>query len=137
VFFGKLARKVFEQEDGEDFLFEHSPGEQPVGNLNKELETALFENFAAILSRKSPQVRRVPAVRFDVLFEEPLHALGMLGGTVARRTARISAATFDGPGFAGTRSTLVPKVCIRDGVTGCQNSATFKNREGHEFTRAD
>src|SRR5580693_2413020 len=59
-----------------------------IGNLHQEFEAAFLLQFSSKADGGSAQVCGIPAVRFDFIFEKPLHALSMLGGTpVLQRAA--------------------------------------------------
>lgn len=75
----ELGIEPLQQEHSGDFLFQHGPGKKFVRNLYNEIESELFPNLAPETSRCPAQVGRVPAVRFDLILEEPLHTCGMLG----------------------------------------------------------
>jgi len=79
----ELAREILEQENPENLLFENTPGEQLIGDLNQEFESMLIEDLAPRFACQGPKVIRVPAVGFDVFFEEPLHASCVLWGAAA------------------------------------------------------
>jgi hypothetical protein len=79
----QLAWEFLEQENPENFLFEYTSGEELVGNLNKEFEPMLVEDFAARLACEGPQLIGVPAARRNLFFEKPLHAACVPGRAIA------------------------------------------------------
>src|SRR5690242_12939659 len=79
----KLVCEVLKKEDSQNLFFQNSASEQLVGNLNEELETLFLEDFGAHFAGEAPQCCRIPAVRFNVLFEKPLHTFCVLGGASA------------------------------------------------------
>ena len=79
----QLVGKRLEQQHSADLLFQYVTGEETVGDLNKKFEPLLVENFSLCFAREPAQVVRVPAVRLDVFFEEPLHAFCVFPRTSA------------------------------------------------------
>lgn len=75
----ELAIKFLEQEHGGYLFFQHRSGEKVIGDLDQEIESVLLSHFPAKTDSGAAQVRRVPAVRLDFIFEEPLHARSVLG----------------------------------------------------------
>src|SRR5271170_1992133 len=84
----ELAIKFLEQKHGDYLFFQHQAGEKAIGDLDQEIEPVLFSHLPAKTDSGAAQVCRVPAVRLDFIFEEPLRACGMLGGaTVFQKAA--------------------------------------------------
>ena len=54
-------------------------GEELIRDLHQKLEIVLPQNFFPAAPYRSPQGGRIPAMRFDFVFEEPLNAGRMLG----------------------------------------------------------
>src|SRR5580692_1443673 len=96
----KLAVEFLQQEYGDYLFFQHGAGEKTIGNLDQEIEPAFFPYFSAKTDGGTAQVCRIPAVRFDLVFEEPLHAGGVLGGTAVFERASNVGGDDGGRGFA-------------------------------------
>src|SRR5271170_5204340 len=75
----ELAIEFLQQEHGDYLFVQHRAQEKAIGDLDQKIEPALFSHFPAKTDSGAAQIWRVPAVRFDFIFEEPLHARGMLG----------------------------------------------------------
>ena len=61
-----------------------------IGNVNQKIEPVFFSYFATKTHGGAAQIGRIPAVRFDFIFEEPLHTRGVFGGaTVFQRVANL------------------------------------------------
>ena len=101
----KLAIQFLQQEHGGNFFFEHRAGEKLIGNLNQKIEPLFFSHFPPETHGCTPQVRRIPSVRFDFVFEKPLHTRGMHGRTaVSQCTADLGGD--EGRGGLGLRHGL-------------------------------
>ena len=83
----ETGRRLFEQEDRNDLVFEDAAPEQPIRDLCQELKPSFLAYRAPETERQPPQVSCVPAMRFYFFFKEPLHAFGMFGGTFALKNA--------------------------------------------------
>ena len=51
-----------------------------IGDLDQEIESVLFPYLSAKTDGDAAQVRRVPAMRLDFIFEEPRHSGCMFSG---------------------------------------------------------
>src|SRR3984957_19378282 len=75
----ELGIEFLQEERGGYFFFQHRSGKKLIGNVHEEIESELFSNLPPETSRRPAQVGGVPAMRLDLIFEEPLHAGGVLG----------------------------------------------------------
>ena len=69
----EIASRFLEQEHCKDFFFKRATAEKLVGYLYQEVEADFFLNGSPVVDGQPPQVSRVPAVRFNFVFEEPFH----------------------------------------------------------------
>src|ERR1700722_10538301 len=76
----KLAIESLQQEHGDEFLFQDRPRKKLVRNLHQKVQSELLSDFPTRVSRCPAQISRIPPMRFDFIFEKPLHAGGVLGG---------------------------------------------------------
>ena len=83
----KTAGRLFQQKHSDNFFLQHSASEESIGDAHEEGKAGFFQNGARISTSQPPQVRRIPAMRFDFFFEEPLHACRVLGGSVTAQNA--------------------------------------------------
>ena len=87
----ELAVEFLQQEHGGYLFFQHRAREKLIGDLDQEIESVFFSHLAAKTYSGAAQVRRIPAVRFDFIFEEPLHAGSVLcGAAVVQDAAKLS-----------------------------------------------
>lgn len=91
----KLDRKLLQQEYRKDLLFEYATGEQPVGY--QQSEPLLGQDLPAHLVCQGSQIGRIPALRLDLLLEEPRHTFCVLG-----RATPIEHGSNVGGNFPGT-----------------------------------
>ena len=83
----QFGSSFLKQEDAEYFLFQHSSGEQLVGNLNQKIQALLANDGSPKPDRYFAQFGGVPTTRLDLLFEEPLHTLGVGSGAAVFENA--------------------------------------------------
>lgn len=86
----KLRVEFLQQEDCGDFFFQNQAIEEMIGDLDEKIEPALFSKFSSKADGRAAQVGCIPAMRFDFIFEKPLHAGGVFNGpTIFERTANL------------------------------------------------
>jgi len=83
----KLGVEVFQQKHGRNFFLQHGSTKQLIGYREQEIEILLTQNFPPTSSHRPAQRGRIPSVRFDFFFEEPLHTGSVLGGTAVFENA--------------------------------------------------
>ena len=86
----KLAIEFLQQEHGGYLFFQHGAREKTIGNLDQEIEPVFFPYFPTRADSGTAQVCRIPAMRFNLIFEEPSNARGVFGRTsVFERAANL------------------------------------------------
>lgn len=73
-----LRSQILEEENARNFLFQNHAGKQLIRHLHQKVKLVLTKDFLAAPSHRASQVRRVPPVRLDLFFEEPLHSRRVL-----------------------------------------------------------
>jgi hypothetical protein len=73
-----LRSQILEEENARNLLFQYRAGEQLIRHLHQKVELVLTQDFFAATSYRASQVRRIPSVRLDLFFEEPLHSRRVL-----------------------------------------------------------
>ncbi len=76
---GELRVEFFQQQDCGNFLLKYRAGKEFVGHCDQEVEVVLPQNVPSAVPHGAAQGGRIPSVRLDFFFEEPLHAGGVLG----------------------------------------------------------
>ena len=74
----ELICQLFQQENCEDFFFENTSSEELVCDPDEEIQSELFSNPLTEADGHAAQLGRIPAVRLDLVFEEPPHTSSML-----------------------------------------------------------
>lgn len=87
----ELPVEFFQQEHSGYLFFQNRAREKLIGDRDQEIESVLFSHFPAKTDSGAAQVRCVPAVRLDFIFEEPLHIGSVLcGAAVFQDAAKLS-----------------------------------------------
>ena len=83
----ELAGAAFKQEYAENLFFEKCSCKEMLGNIEHCCGSIPLLEFPPCLASRPPESARVPAMRFDFLFEKPLDSAGMFGGSAALQHA--------------------------------------------------
>ena len=74
----KIFGQCFQQQHTKGLFFEVRSRKKLVRDAQQKRKSSLLSDRPANLTCSFPQRRRAPAMRFDLVFEEPLDAYGVL-----------------------------------------------------------